>query len=709
MMGPRMEVSSARTDPTTVPPMPRKRRRWWRAAFVALVALLGLVLAAPHAIAIDAVRGRIEAELRRELGVPCRIEQLGFSWFTGLAVLGLEIGNPPGFPPERPCLRCKRAGADLSLLQALEGRLGFDAVVDNLELYVEQDTDGTTNFERLFGLRFAPDRGPELFRTIGRRDFAALRFQLQVRESVLQIRREGELLESLSGIAGSVKKGFDSPRVAAQLDTKLMAIGSAAQLGRLGLEVAFDTDTGAVDAMLSTGGLDLSRYEPLLAALFPGHVTELAGVAHGAITVRQPRAELINIDGELSVSGPRLSGDLVAAMDLHSERWTLAPVLRLRRAADTWHVADAERLAIDLGWLRLRGLAAAAATSVLPGADAQALAYELDLDALASLGGPVPGWFEGTGSEVHGELVIPRTWRPSTLDQLLARCAATVHATADTIAVAGLELGRLAGTGSLRDRQLRFDVSDALLDRGKLTLGLQVDLRAERLPSVITLRWNGGQLQPAGVEVMRFLVPMFAGLDAGVAGLSGECDLQMALQGPARAAPGQNWLQLLDEWVGNGTLNLRGAFVTPAPALAGLLAPFGELAGGTGPGDATTLAIDRFEAPLRLQRGAISMRAAKWLRKGNQIGVSGTTRLDGRLDLGFDLSVLLRGHRDGERVLQATAGTLPPARLTGTLDSPSLALPDAGDLLQKVLLHELEQQSSEALRRMLDNLRKGKT
>ena len=135
MMGSRMEVSSPRTEPTAVPPMPRKRRRWWRTAFVVLVALLGLVLAAPHAIAIDAVRERIEADLRHELGVPCHIAQLGFSWFTGLAVVGLEIGNPPGFAPERPCLRCKRAAVDLSLLPALQGRFGFDAVVERFDLH----------------------------------------------------------------------------------------------------------------------------------------------------------------------------------------------------------------------------------------------------------------------------------------------------------------------------------------------------------------------------------------------------------------------------------------------------------------------------------------------------------------------------------------------------------------------------------------------
>jgi hypothetical protein len=689
--------------------MPRKRRRWWRAAFVVLVAMVGLLLAAPHAIAIDAVRERIEVELRRELGVPCRIGQLGFSWFTGVAVVGLEIGNPPGFESERPCLRCKRAAVDLSLLQRLQGRLGVDGDVDNLEVYVEQNADGTTNFERLFGLQFAPDHVPGVSREIGRRDLHALRFHLRVRESVLQIRREDELLESLAGIVCSVKKGFDTQRVAVDLDTKPMAIRSGAQPGRLGLEVAFEADTGIVDAKLSTAGLDLSRYEPLLATLFAGQVTGLAGIAHGAIAVRRPRREQITIDGELSVFGPHVSGDLVAGIDVRSERWTLAPALRLRRAGSAWHVADADRLAIDLGWLRLRGLASAVATSVRPGTDAFALAYELDLDALAALGGPVPGWLEGTGSKVQGEIGMPRTWDPSKLDGLLEHCAVTVHATADTIAVAGLEVGKLEGTGNLRDRQLRFDVHQALLDRGAATLGLQVDLRTQRLPSVITLRWNGGHLQPAGVEVMRFLVPMFAGLDAGVAELSGQCDLQLALQGPARAAPGQNWLQLLDEWVGSGKLGLRDATVTPAPAMAGLLMPLGELAGDSEHGTAGTLAIDSFEAPFRLERGAIAMRAAKWLRKGKQIGVSGATRLDGRLDLGFDLGALLRGHRDGERVLQAAGGTLPAARLTGTVESPTLSLPGIGDLLQKVLHQDLEQQASDGLRRLLDSLRKHKT
>ncbi|HZN39497.1 MAG TPA: hypothetical protein VFD82_11885 [Planctomycetota bacterium] len=691
--------------------MPRKRRRWWRTAFVVLVALLGLVLAAPHAIAIDAVREQIEAQLRRELGVPCRIGQLGFSWFTGLAVVGLEIGNPPGFAPERPCLRCKRAAADLSLLPMLRGRFGLDAVVDNLEIYVEQDADGTTNFERLFRLRFGSGHGREVSLAKGRRDLGAWRLHLQARESVLQFRREGELLESLSDIVCSVKKGFDSQRVAVDLDTKLMPITSGVELGRLGLEVAVDAGTGAVDAVLSTAGLDLGRYEPLLTALFPGQVTGLAGVANGAMTVRQPRPELITIDGSLSVFGPRVSGDLVAGMDVHSERWTLTPVLRLRRSGTSWQVVDADRLAIDLGWFHLRGLAATTAAPVRPSPDALAFAYELDVDALSALGGPVPGWLEGTGSKVHGEIGIPRTFDPSKLDGklggLLEHCAATVHVTAETIAVAGLLLGKLEGTGSLRDRQFRFDVSEAVLDRGAVTLGLQIDLRGERWPSAFAMRWSGGQLQPAGVEVMRYLVPMFAGLDSGVPDLSGQCDLQLALQGPACAAPGQNWLHLLDEWAGSGTLGLRGATVTPAPALAGLLAPFGELAGE--PGDAGTLAIDSFEAPFRLERGAIAMRAAKWLRKGKQIGVSGVTRLDGQLDLGFELGALLRGHRDGERMLQVAGGALPAARLRGTVDSPSLALPDIGDLLQKVLQRDLEEQASDALRRVLDNLRKRKT
>ena len=105
-----MDPRPTSPEPPSIPPAPAKRRgrRWLRFAVGIVVVLALLVVAAPHAIGLDAVRTRIEASLSRELGAPCHIAGLGFSWFSGIAVQGLEIGNPSGFPAERPCLRLRR-------------------------------------------------------------------------------------------------------------------------------------------------------------------------------------------------------------------------------------------------------------------------------------------------------------------------------------------------------------------------------------------------------------------------------------------------------------------------------------------------------------------------------------------------------------------------------------------------------------------------
>ena len=330
---------------------------------------------------------------------------------------------------------------------------------------------------------------------------------------------------------------------------------------------------------------------------------------------------------------------------------------------------------------------------------------------MAAFGGPVPAWLRGTRGTMRGEVGVPLAWNGSLADGLLEQMVATVRVAADAVTVAGFELSSLVGTGELRGREFAIDTSEPTrLNQGAFGVGLRVDLGGARLPSALTLRWNGGQLQTGAIELLRYAVPLFAGLDGEAAHLTGQCDLQLSLQGPARLATGQNWLQLLDEWAGSGTLGLREAAVTPAPALSGLLTPFGELTGAdTRLGDAGRLAIDRFEAPFRFEHGAIETQAGTWLAKGKQIGLSGTARLDGGLDYGFDLSALLRGHRDGERVLKAIHGTLPAARLTGSLDSPSLGLPDVGALLQQVLQGELQDRGRDLLQRELDKLLKRKS
>ncbi|HEX5053652.1 MAG TPA: hypothetical protein VFZ65_17870 [Planctomycetota bacterium] len=693
-----------------------------RRLFVTFVLLVGLVLAAPHAVALDAVREGIEEAVSEQLGAPCRIERLGFSWFSGFAVRGLELGNPSGFSNERPCLRLRRAEGDLALLQLLNGKLDLTGSIDGLQVFVERCDDGSTNLGALFGrsgvtIDEEPPPGPPRPQRDHTQDLARVRFDLQLRDALVEIRQGTDVLESLSELSCHASKGFDAQRVHLDLDTHLRPLTSGTQSGRLGVKLDLDVLSGTVDAMLSTAGLELQRYTPLVDMFLPGQLSSVAGLVNGAMRVQRTGRGELTVDGDLSIVGPRLAGPLVRGMDLRGERWTLTPALSLRLDAENRPATfDARRFAVDLGWLHLRGLDGPGARPLLGDTPGVAVAYDLDVDTLAGFGGQMPDWLRGTGSRLLGEVGVP--WSAETMragamdfDAMLTQVVASVRLQATRLGAAGFELRDVTGAGELRGGEFRFATAEpTLLNQGGLSVAVQTDLRdLARLPATVSLRWTGGQVRPAATEVLRLVVPLLAGLDADTAQVSGLCDLEFAFAGPSLRAADQNWLQLLGEWSGKGTIGLRSAAVTPAPALSGLLAPLGQLVGAAGQlGDGGRLAIDSFVAPFTLRRGSLETRAARWLAKGKEIGLSGTVQLDGDLDYGFDLSALLRGHKDGERVLQALGGTLPAARLTGSLAAPSLGLPQLGDVLQKGAQNELEARGRELLQRELDKLIKRK-
>ena len=86
--------------------------------------------------------------------------------------------------------------------------------------------------------------------------------------------------------------------------------------------------------------------------------------------------------------------------------------------------------------------------------------------------------------------------------------------------------------------------------------------------------------------------------------------------------------------------------------------------------------------------------------------MSGSVGLAGALDYELDLTALLRGHRDGERVLALLSGALPPAAIQGSLDAPKLQLPAIDVVLQRALENELKQQGGGLLKKALDDLLK---
>jgi hypothetical protein len=722
-----MDAAANLPPPPAVPPAPpAPRRRGLRIAFVVTVVLIGLVLAAPHAVGLDWFVRNVEAELASAFGVPCRVERLGFSWFTGMAVEGLEIGNPEPFDRGHPFLRLRRADGDVTLSHLVRGRFDLVGTIDGLQVFVDQAADGATNVERLLGARRVrvtaelpaePRSGGSADGTV---DLAGLRFLFELRNASIEIHRQGRLLESLTDVSCTASKGWGTQTIDLDLDAKLQPTTAGGQAGRLAARVDVDAALAAADAMFSTAGLDLARYQAIADALLPPERrVQLAGVVNGALTARVRGAESIAIDGELAVAGPRFAGPLLRDMDVRAERWTVRPVVGIERGAGGAPKVDAERFSLDLGFLRVRGLSDAdarrIAAAAAPDAGVLGFAYDFDADALVRSGGALPAWLQVQQGRIAGELAVPFGGGSDyDLDRLLAQIAGTGRAEARRLTAAGFTLADFGSALELRGGKVRLAGGPTTtLDEGPIAIRLHVDLRDRiRMPVELGVQWTGGRLQRDAVDVLRYVVPMFAGLDAGSAELSGLADVELTVRGPCLRTGDETWLQVLDRWSGGGRIALRDGSVAPAPALRQLLEPLGAALGPHGAlGDGARLSIDAFAADWTLHEGAITARAAKWLAKGKELGLAGTVRLDGGLDYRLDFSALLRGHRDGERVLSAlgepaVAGGALAGRLLGTVSQPQLGLPEIDRVLRDALQNTVQKEAGNLLRRGLDELLK---
>ena len=275
----------------------------------------------------------------------------------------------------------------------------------------------------------------------------------------------------------------------------------------------------------------------------------------------------------------------------------------------------------------------------------------------------------------------------------------------------GYEFTGLGLSSSLRGGRLEVTTTqDSKLNRGPLTATLTAEFGdAGRRPATLRLAWTDGQLGAPATGLLRHLVPLLTGLDAEAADLRGIGELQFEATGPSAFAPGQNWLQLLDDWSADGHLALRETSFAPAPALRGLLQPLGAALGDAATlGDGNRLAIDAFRCEFRMDKGHVTTKLGEWLAHGQKIGLKSSVGLDGKLACDIDFSGLLAAHKDGARVLAALGGSLPAANLGGTLDAPTLGLPDLAAAVRQAATKELEKKGGDLLKRGLDELLKRK-
>jgi hypothetical protein len=698
---------------------PRRRRRFWRALFWICTSFAMLLAAAPYAINLPWVRRQVADALTEEMGTTVRIDGLGFSWFSGIEARGVEIDNARGFDPAHPCLELAELRGDLRWPSLLRGRVDFAGTITGLRVRIDQDEQGRTNFEQLSahgdargtrarvrGSDRSHPRSPRS-RDDGEFDLQQVRIDLAVAGALIEIRRGGRLVESVHDLDCTVRKDFGAEQVTVRLDGKLAALTAGAREGSLHLRADANANARTADFALETQGLDLARYQPLAQALQPGAVTALAGIVNGTCTgkLRFTDPPSIELGGELAVEHPHLAGALLQGMDLQAERWTLRPAL----AVGTGGLPRLDpAFAIDLGFLQLRPLDAARLRQLLAGRPGLGVDCALDLDALVRAGGTPAGHLRGASGRLAGAVALPTPGGALPKPADLARAlVADLRVDGGRVAFAGFEVTQLAGTVALRDGHLAAaTAAPTQLNDGPLALQLQGDLRdADSQPLTIALDWKGGKVAGEAVQVLRYAVPLLAGLDAKVADFAAGADLTLQLTGPFRRRDGENWAQVLNRWAGNGTVELRNGRVTPAPALRGLLAPLGDLLGpGATLGDDGRLLLDVVSSRFRIANGWIESKAMRWLSKGRELGLEGRVGLDGALDFGLDLSPLLAAHKDGAKALAALGKQPLRAGLHGSLDAPKLSLPEVRAAIESAL----QQEAGKLLQKGVDALLKDK-
>lgn len=585
----------------------------------------------------------------------------------------------------------------------------LDAVLDGLRLDCDlqrwqRPIDATTT-PTSTGNVAAPRLSPAALHDL------PLRLDVAVTDAQVQLRRGTAVIESLTGANCRLQKQPSTP-LQLTLNTQLAALPDR-PAGDLQVAAAIDLRANSAEASLTTTGIELTRFRPLVDDnLAPGELTALTGRLSG--TTRAQIQDLadpaVQLDGQLRIANPHASGALLQGMELRGDRWTLTPKLRTTLAEVLAGKLPqlGQGCAIDLGCVNVQTIEASSGGSM-------AFSFAADVAALAEFGGPMPATLRGSGATARGSVALPlRDGRLPPLAELPSLLTVQMDVGCGPVDASGFQLRDFHATAALRQGLLTLQSKPgASLNQGPLQVTLAADLGdLATAQGEVALRWQDGKVQGETKHVLSRFIPLLAGGQDDSAQLAGNAGLNLTLRGPLQKPMAETWLEYANRWSGAGSVTLDQASVTPAPGLQGLMQPLGALLGPTATlGQDGKLVLDAFGGSFALERSGIEAKTMRWLSQGKSLGVSGRVGLDGALAVGIDLMPLLQDHKDGKKVLQLLGEQLVEARLTGTLDSPSLRLPDLGKVLQNAITNPsdaLQKQAEQLLRKGLFDLLNGR-
>lgn len=681
---------------------PRKKstlRRLARICGVSAGLIAGLVFITPFVLSAEFFRKKIEEAASDALGVPVQLEDYSLSWFSGFTMDGLSVPNPDGFPQHEPLLELRSMRGDLSLLQLVRGRVDLSGTVEGLEIRVHQKADGTTNLESLADFQIDVDQRDRRDMIGSRSDWSgldALRLDLNLRDALVEISHEEQgVLESLRKLNGTISKEFGDADLRLAMDAEIHRTDVQNEPGRVQLTVDVDT-TGQrpMEIDLDTNGLDLQRYRPLIAMVMPpGQITTLEGVVSGTLRGHYDYESKVSLNGSLTVEHPVFAGAASAGVELRAPRWVINPHLEIELSEDRGSPPRlaAEGTFLDLDFMNVAGM---------PSEDLRGglgLTFNVDLDALRALSDFLPAGLETEEGSLQGLLLVtPQAGSERLFD--LVSVSARGSLDLPRLRSDALSLSGFRADFSLAQGIVQLETQEGRLNSGTIGLRARADLLGRReVPLSVDLLWEDGKVGSQAVTVLRYFVPLFAGL-ADVAQLDFESriDAELHISGPAMPREDEPVLAWLDRWQGSGELHLTGGSFAPAPDLQALLA----VTGNEG-----KLEVDELETTFTIASGYVTTALMELESKGRRYGIAGRTSLAGEIDYSIDLTKMLEGHGTGDRIREALGNQPLRAHLRGHLDRPELGMPDISQSLQSVLENAARSALEKGLKDLLKKIR----
>lgn len=691
---------------------------------MALALFVGLL---PTLLSLSVFKPHVEDALSESLGVPVTVASYRLGWAGGASIEGLTVAQPPGFPAERPLLTLERASFDIGWLGLIRGDVDIAGEVRGLSVLVYQRKDGSVNVDRLDGSGASSPHGgssgsSNTVHVGANTTLERLRANLALRDITIDVvHEERGVIESIRRLQGTIDKRAGSTDFKFQLSAELAGPDASKPPGKL--QVDADVD-GAMqrplEIQLTSAGFDFARYRPLVdAALGSDALAALDGVLDGTVKIRVENLDTAFVSGALTVTDPHLAGALVQGMDVRATRWVINPNLQFALgSSEAAKTTDLSGFSVDLGVVKLRGVpradanAAFASNAALASGGAVGIDFDVDLQALGQLGGPIPAMLKEQAGTVRGRatLALPAGGQvPADVMKFITE-ALVLDATVEVPALAlggDTSLGALVLRASMVGGKVTATLAPgATVNGGAFGLTADLDLAQATWPTTLTLGVTEAQLTGAAVRLLQYAVPLFAGLaQQQHVQLDGKGTLAVQFGGPAKPTAEESWLQWLNRWSGSGRVALAEGSVMPAPPFATLMQWLDPAGGGR-------FAFDAIGTEFTLRQGSIDTGLVKLDGKAKKLQLSGSTNLDGRLDHRFDMLGLLAGHKDGDKVLAHLQGQRLGASIVGTLAAPQVALPD----MQKVLLDaaragaeaEVKKQADDLLKKGLDSLFKRK-